>query len=154
MTSSVSHIALFVPNLQEAERFYKDLFEMELIGREIEKEGGLWYTLPFDKGWEDAKAAGMDLGMSALRKGKFVMALFKGVHPPGQVFAIGLSATEDDIKAIHERLSPDIKIEEFQPDRLEFLDPYHITWQIAVEPTFRTAGDFANRWLVISKEKP
>lgn len=154
MNTSLSHIALFVPNLQEAERFYKDLFEMELIGREIEKEGGLWYTLPFDKGWEDAKAAGMDLGMSALRKGKFVLALFSGSNPPGQVFAIGLSATKEEIEAIHERLSPDIKIEEFRPDRLEFLDPYHITWQIAVETTFRTAGDFANRWLVISEEKP
>jgi catechol 2,3-dioxygenase-like lactoylglutathione lyase family enzyme len=154
MHTFVSHIALFVPNLQEAEKFYKDLFEMELIGREIEKEDGLWYTLPFDKGWEDAEAAGMDLGMSALRKGKFVLALFSGSNPPGQVFAIGLSATEEEIKAIHERLAPDIKIEEFQPDRLEFLDPYRITWQIAVESTFRTAGDFANRWLVISKEKP
>lgn len=154
MNASVSHIALFVPNLQEAERFYKDLFEMELIGREVEKEDGLWYTLPFDKGWEDATAAGIDVGMSALRRGKFVLALFRGAHPPGQVFAIGLSATEEEIKAIYERLSPDIKIEEFQPGRLEFLDPYHITWQIAVEPTFRTAGDFANRWLVIGKERP
>jgi len=35
MLTSVSHIALFVPDLQEAERFYKDLFEMELIGREM-----------------------------------------------------------------------------------------------------------------------
>jgi hypothetical protein len=32
MLTSVSHIALFVPDLQEAERFYQDLFEMELIG--------------------------------------------------------------------------------------------------------------------------
>ena len=84
MITSVSHIALFVPNLQEAERFYKNLFGMDLIGREIEKEGGLWYTLPFDKGWEDAKAAGMDLDMTALRNGKFVLALFRGDHPPGK----------------------------------------------------------------------
>jgi catechol 2,3-dioxygenase-like lactoylglutathione lyase family enzyme len=149
MTISVSHIALYVPDLREAEKFYQNLFDMELIGREIEKEDGLWYTLPFDKGWEDAKAAGMQLGMTALRRGGFVLALFRGTNPPGQVFAIGLSATKEDIKAIHERLSPDIKIEEFHPDRLEFRDPYHITWQIAVEPVFRTAGDFANRWLTL-----
>ncbi len=154
MDTSLRHIAIFVSDLRTAEHYYQTVFDMELIGRESELADGLWYTLPFDKGWEDAKAAGMDLGMSALRKGKFVLALFSGSNPPGQVFAIGLSATEEEIKAIHERLSPDIKIEEFQADRLEFLDPYHITWQIAVEPTFRTAGDFANRWLVISKEKP
>ena len=149
MLTSVSHIALFVPDLQEAERFYKDLFEMELIGREIEKEDGLGYTLPFDKGWEDAKTAGVVLDMTALRKGNFVLALFRGTKPPGQVFVIGLSTSKKDIQAIHARLQTDIKIEVFQPDRLEFIDPYHITWQIAVEPTFRTAGDFADRWINI-----
>ena len=97
MTTSISHIALFVLNLQEAESFYQNIFDMELVGREVEKEGGLWYTLPFDKGWEDAKAAGINLGMVALRKGEFVLALFKGLNPPGQVFAIGLSATTEDI---------------------------------------------------------
>lgn len=65
MLNSTSHFALFVPDLQEAERFYKDL--------------------------------------------------------------IGI----------------------FQPDKLEFIDPYHITWQIAEKPLFRTAGDSANRWIFI-----
>ena len=104
MLTSVSHIALFVPDLQEAERFYKDLFEMELVGREIEKEDGLGYTLPFDKGWEDVKAAGLVLDMTALKKGKFVLALFRGTQPSGQVFAIGLSTGKKDIIAIHDRL--------------------------------------------------
>jgi len=149
MLNSVSHIAVFVPDLQEAERFYKDLFEMELIGREIEKEDGLGYTLPFNKGWEDVKTAGVVLDMTALRKGDFVLALFRGTKPLGQVFAIGLSTGIKDIEAIHDRLQTDIEIEVYQPDRLEFIDPYCITWQIAVEPTFRTAGDFANRWMSI-----
>jgi catechol 2,3-dioxygenase-like lactoylglutathione lyase family enzyme len=149
MLNSVSHIALFVPDLQEAERFYKDLFEMELIGREIEKDDGLWCTLPFDKGWEDVKTAGVVLDMTALRKGDFVLALFRGTKSPGQVFAIGLSTGIEDIEAIHDRLQTDIEIEVYQPDRLEFVDPYCITWQIAVEPIFRTAGDFADRWMII-----
>jgi catechol 2,3-dioxygenase-like lactoylglutathione lyase family enzyme len=149
MMTSVSHVALFVPDLQEAEKFYRDLFDMELIGREIEKENGLWYTLPFNKGWEDAKAGGIDLDMTALRKGNVVLALFRGTNPPGQVYVIGLNATEEDIKTIHKKLSPDIEIEEFQTDRLEFIDPYRITWQIAVEPVFHTSGDFTNRWIII-----
>ncbi len=147
--TSVSHIALFVPDLQEAEKYYKDLFDMELIGREMLEKDGLWYTLPFHKGWEDVRAAGLDLHMTALRKGKFALALFRGTTPPGQVFAIGLSASGEDIESIHERLQTDIEIEEFRPDRLEFTDPYQITWQIAVEPVFRTAGDFADRWIAI-----
>lgn len=149
MSTSVSHIALFVPDLQEAEQYYQDLFDMELIGREIEKEDGLGYTLPFDTGWEEARAAGVELDMTALRKGDFVLALFRGTQLPGQVYVIGLSTTRKDIKAIHDRLQADIKMEVYQPDRLEFIDPYAITWQIAVEPTFRTAGDFANRWIAV-----
>jgi catechol 2,3-dioxygenase-like lactoylglutathione lyase family enzyme len=78
MLISVSHIALSVPDLQEAERFYKDLFELGLVGREIEKEDGLGYILPFDKGWEDVKTAEVVLDMTALRKGSFVLALFRG----------------------------------------------------------------------------
>jgi catechol 2,3-dioxygenase-like lactoylglutathione lyase family enzyme len=149
MVTSVSHIALFVPDLQEAEKFYMNLFDMELIGREIEKENGLWFTLPFNKGWEDAKAAGIDLDMNALRNGNFVLALFRGDNPSGQVYVIGLNATQEDIKTIHKKISSNVEIEDFQADRLEFIDPYHITWQIAVEPVFRTSGDFTNRWIII-----
>lgn len=149
MLTSVSHIALYVSDLQEAEKFYQTLFDMQLIGREIEKEDGLGYSLPFDKGWEDVTAAGLVLDMTALRKGEFVLALFNGTKPPGQVFAIGLNTSREDIKAIHERLQPEIMVGIFQPDMLEFIDPYHITWQIAEKSTFRTAGDFANRWISI-----
>ena len=53
----IRHIALFVPDLRQAEAFFQSLFDMELLGREAELEDGLWYTLPFDKGWEDAQAA-------------------------------------------------------------------------------------------------
>ena len=51
MLTYVSHIALFVPDLQKGENYYKALFDMALIGREIEKEDGLGFTLPFDKNW-------------------------------------------------------------------------------------------------------
>lgn len=149
MVISVSHIALFVPNLQEAEKYYMNLFDMELIGREIENENGLWSTLPFNKGWEDAIASGIDLDMTALRKGNFVLALFRGTNPPGQVNVIGLNATKEEIKTIHKKLSPDIESEEFQADRLEFIDLYRITWQIAIDPVFRTSGDFTNRWIIV-----
>lgn len=149
MIKSVSHIALFVPDLQEAEQYYQSLFDMELIGREVEQDDGLWYSLPFGKGWVDAMAAGVELDMIALRKGSLVLALFKGDNPPGQVFAIGLNATEDEIESIHKKLPPGTRIDVYQADRLEFIDSYDITWQIAVDPVFRTAGDFANRWLSI-----
>lgn len=149
MSTYVSHIALVVPDLQEAENFYKNLFDMELIGRETMKADGLWYTLPFDKDWEDVKTGGLNIFMLALRKEKFVLALFQGEKPLGQVYVIGLGASHDDIKSIHSRIQPDISILEFRHDFLEFVDPYQITWQIGVDPAFRTSGDFSDRWIDI-----
>lgn len=148
MIGSLRHIALFVPDLQEAEEYYRSLFGMVLIGREAEGDDGLWYTLPIDKGWDDARAAGLDLDMVALRRGEIVLALFAGDAPQGQVFAIGLSLPPEEIAAVRARLPGDAEPSRDEPDNIEFLDPYQITWQISAPgDRFRTAGDIAGRWL-------
>ncbi len=85
MNNYFRHVALVVPDLRQAEQYYLSLFDMELIGPEAELEDGKWYTLPPNKGWEEAEAAGIELGMLALRKGDIVLALFPGSAPPGQV---------------------------------------------------------------------
>jgi catechol 2,3-dioxygenase-like lactoylglutathione lyase family enzyme len=148
MNSSLSHIALFVPDLRAAERYYQSIFDMELIGREAELPDGLWYTLPFDKRWDEANAAGIELGMLALRKDKFVLALFRGDAATGQVFVIGLQMSAEEIARVRAQLPKDVQVNEGSPDSLEFRDPYQITWQISAPGNeFRTSGDWANRWL-------
>ena len=148
MNISLRHIALIVPDLQNAERYYNTVFDMELIGREAELPDGLWYSLPFDKGWDDAQAEGIELGMLALRKDNFVLALFKGDEATGQVPFIGLQMSIEEITRIRTRLPKDVHVEEDSPDSLEFRDPYQITWQITAPGNeFRTSGDWANRWL-------
>lgn len=148
MNSSLRHIALVVPDLQNAERYYRTVFDMELIGREAELPDGLWYTLPFDKGWDEAKAAGIELGMLALGKDKFVLALFRGEEVIGQVFVIGLQMSTEEIARVRARLPNGVQVDEGSPDSLEFRDPYQITWQISTPGNeFRTSGDWANRWL-------
>ena len=149
MHCSLSFIALFVSNLREAEEFYKTIFDMQLIGREAQASDGLWYTLPFDKEWEDADAAGIEIGMLALRKHDFVLALFSGDRRAGQVYAVGLSMPEDEIARVSSRLPEGISADTDLPGRLEFTDCYQISWQISDGDEFRTAGDFANRWLVM-----
>jgi catechol 2,3-dioxygenase-like lactoylglutathione lyase family enzyme len=144
----IRHIALFVPDLRAAEAYYRPLFEMQLIGREAQLDDGLWYTLPFDKSWEDAKTAGIELGMFALRKGEFVLALFQGDAPQGQVFAIGLSMSEEEIARVRARLPADVEVSEDSPDSLSFRDCYRIIWQISIPgDEFRTAGESADRWI-------
>ena len=148
MISSVRHIALFVPNLRSAEHYYQSVFDMELIGREAELSDGLWYTLPVAKGWDEAEAAGIELGMLALRKDEFVLALFRGDAPAGQVNVIGLAMPTEEIARVRARLPQEAQVSEDAPDGLEFRDPYQIIWQISVPGVeFRTSGDFANRWL-------
>jgi catechol 2,3-dioxygenase-like lactoylglutathione lyase family enzyme len=148
MNSSVRHIALFVPDLRTAERYYQSVFDMELVGREAELPDGLWYTLPFDKGWEEAEAAGIELGMVFLRKDDFGLGLFRGDGSPGQIYLIGLKMPMDEIARVRARLPENTQVSEDAPDSLEFCDLYQITWQIVLpESDFSTAGVFANRWL-------
>ena len=148
MTGSIRHIALLVPDLRAAEEYYQVVFEMEVIGREALLEDGLWYTLPFDKGWDDAKAAAIDLGMLALRKGDFVLAILRGNAVYGQMYAVGLAMPVEEIAGIRVRLTEDTEVMEEGPAFLTFRDPYQIIWQISVPgDEFRTAGDFADRWL-------
>jgi len=150
MNCSLRHIALFVPDLREAERYYQSIFDMELIGRESELADGLWYTLPFDKGWDEAETAGIKLDMLALRKDEFGLALFRGDAPSGQVNVIGLRMPTEEIARVRARLPDDAQVSEDAPDSLEFRDPYQITWQIMLaESKFTTGGDIANRWLKI-----
>lgn len=145
---SIRHIALFVPDLRTAEAYYRPLFAMQLIGREAQLEDGLWYTLPYDKSWDDAAAAGIGPGMVALRNEDFVLALFQGERPSGQVFAIGLHMIEDEIARVRAHLPTDATIMEDSSEALAFRDPYRIMWQITVPGSeFRTTGEFANRWI-------
>ena len=150
MMTSLRHIALIVSDLRAAERYYQTVFDMELIGREAEFADGVWHTLPRDKGWDDASAVGVELGMVALRKGGCVLALFRDDAPSGQVFAIGLTMPVEEIARVRARLPEDTQVSEAGPDRLEFRDPYQIIWQLADESDFRTAGDSANRWIRLS----
>ena len=148
MNSSVRHIALFVPDLRSAERYYQTIFDMELVGREADLADGMWYSLPFDKGWEEAEVAGIEPGMVFLRKDEFGLGLFRGDGSPGQIYLIGLKMPMVEIAKVRARLPENTQVNEDAPDSLEFRDLYQITWQIVLpESKFSTAGVFANRWL-------
>lgn len=148
MTAAVRHIALFVPDLREAEQYYQRLFEMELIGREAHLEDALWYTLPPDRTWEDARAAGIELSMLALKRGSLVLALFPGNPRPGQIYMIGLNVPPRDISRIRKRLPSDVEVWEDEPKALTFRDRYAIIWQIYGSGIgFQSSGEAHGRWL-------
>ena len=152
MRSALKFIALVVSDLRAAEAYYRTVFDMELIGREALLADGLWYTLPFDKDWDDAQAAGVALGMLALRRGGFALALFAGEASPGQVFAVGLAMSPEEVANVRSHL-PDDTPAHGEGTRLEFRDPYGILWQISTGDTFQTAGTWAGRWIELDTEK-
>jgi catechol 2,3-dioxygenase-like lactoylglutathione lyase family enzyme len=149
MTSFIRHIALFVPDLRQAEAFYQSLFDMELIGREAELADGLWYTLPFDKGWEDAQAAEIKLGMVALQKDEIVLAFFQGKPAPEDtVLEIGLSMAAEAITNVHDHLPDTVALIQHERGDLLFKDPFGYTWHVwPADEAFLSNGESVGRWI-------
>jgi catechol 2,3-dioxygenase-like lactoylglutathione lyase family enzyme len=148
LTTALRHVALFVPNLQAAEAYYRRLFAMEIVGREAQIGDGLWYALPADKGWDDARAAGIELGMIALRQDAFVLALFAGDPQPSQLYMIGLSMSPEEIAGVRVRLPENVAVLDDRPGALTFQDRYTIGWQLyTTGAEFRNSGESGGRWL-------
>lgn len=145
------YIALFVHDLRAAEDFYRRFFEMELLFREGRVDGE-WATLPADKGWDDAEAAGVELGMVALRREEFVLPLFQGAPAPGTVYEICIGLPVQEIEIACARLT----IEGLSPGRhvegrlLQFNDPFGYRWSLTPpRAPFLGSAEIAGRWLEV-----
>jgi len=148
MPAKIEFLAIYVPDLKQAEQYYGQLFDMEVITREAEKGNGLWYALPKDKGWDEVEKAGMELGMLAMRRDDFVLAMFPCEPIPGQLFTVGLSMAGPELDKIAERVPEDDILEYCESDILEFKDKFGYPWQLYATPyRFKSAGEFAGRWL-------
>lgn len=143
------HLAIVVPDPRAAEEYYCRVFAMEVVGREAEAADGEWYSLPPDKGWADAEAAGIELGFVALRRDHVVLPLFRGPAIPGQIHAVGLVMDAQSIGELRARLPASATVEAAEPAYLEFVDPFGIRWQISTNRRFRTSGDISGRWLEV-----
>lgn len=147
--TSYRHVALLVGDLRPAEEYYADLFDMELVVREGPLEDGRWASLPDDAEWDDAKAAGLELGMVGLQRDEFILALF-AVEPSGvQTYAIGLVMGEDEIEQVGRRLPEDASIEARSDEHLAFVDRYGVRWQLSTTRRFVGAGEREGLWLEI-----
>jgi catechol 2,3-dioxygenase-like lactoylglutathione lyase family enzyme len=151
--SQVSHVAITVPDLERAEAYYQGLFNMQIVTREARgPEGDM--QLPPDKGWRDAREAGIDLYMVALRLGDFVLALFDEASPAiGELglqhyrpLFVGLHMPADTITQVRTRLRREGH-EEWDDTAGGFRDRYGVGWQLAVEGAFVGAGDRTGRWV-------
>ena len=102
--------------------------------------------MPPDRGWADADAAGVALGMVALQREDFLIVLF--ARPPSgeQIYVIGVVIDDTAIEDIAGQLPPDGPTVH-RPGYLEFVDPYGIRWQLSSGPRFRSSGEVFGRWI-------
>jgi catechol 2,3-dioxygenase-like lactoylglutathione lyase family enzyme len=147
------HVALHVPDLEQAEGYYRQVFDLDVVTREALRDGDLsddetWAQLPHEATWEDARLAGIEIQMVGLRRGDLLLALFPGDPRPGTLFLVAVVATVEEIAGVRDRLPDDTHVEVDEDDALTFLDPFGFRWQLC-GPGFAGAGDARGRWLDI-----
>jgi catechol 2,3-dioxygenase-like lactoylglutathione lyase family enzyme len=101
---AVTHIAIHIAPLREAEAYYRSLFGLQVAFREAEVNG-VWRTLPDTAGWEEAAASGIKLGLSVLGRDSFVLALSAGTDAAagGRLDHIGLLVDETGLIELRQR---------------------------------------------------
>jgi catechol 2,3-dioxygenase-like lactoylglutathione lyase family enzyme len=147
------HVALHVPDLQQAEEYYRHVFELDVVTREALTSGSLtddepWAQLPHSATWGDAQVAGIDIQMVGLHRGDLLLALFPGDPQPGTLFLIAIVATVEVIASVRSRLPVETSVEVDQDDALTFRDPFGFRWQLC-GPGFTGTGDARGRWLEV-----
>jgi len=144
---SVTHIALNVSPLEKAEEFYRELFRMEVAFREAETPAG-WGTLPDDAGWAEARAAGIELGLSALRRDAFALALEAQAGAGNRLSHIGLEVDSGEMDALRRRARElNCRLMLDRADLIVFQDPYGVQWELTTSTALQSSGDRTGRWL-------
>jgi catechol 2,3-dioxygenase-like lactoylglutathione lyase family enzyme len=151
-----THVALRVERLREAEAFYCDLFSLAVAGREAETPEG-WYTLPDSAGWEDARRAGIDLGIVMLYRDGVRLALeaVDRVNEKGHLSHVGLFVDEDELRRLREMApAASCHVVVDREDAVIFDDPFGVRWEVNSfpydDPPSMSTGARAGRWLALS----
>lgn len=154
-TYAVTHIALRVTSLRDAETFYCMLFDLAVAWREAETADG-WKTLPLDKSWDDAQAAHIHLGLVMLHRLGFALALeaVDEVTDAGQLSHIGVQVSVSELDRLrHDALRLGCQVIHDQPTTLVFDDPYGVRWEPTTidytEPRQYSTGARAGKWLSV-----
>jgi catechol 2,3-dioxygenase-like lactoylglutathione lyase family enzyme len=141
------YIALYVPDLEAAETFYRGVFDMNLLFRESEQEGE-WYALRPELDWAAAGQQSVQVDMVALERDGFVLALFRGDPRPGTMYEVCLGVDAGEVDVVRTRLPPGVDVEEARTGWLRFMDPFGFRWAVRNDTApFRSSGELANRWI-------
>ncbi len=148
----ISHIALTVADLPEAERYYAELFDLAVAFREVECADG-WRTLRAGTGWPEAAAAGYAPGLGVLCGGGLTLALEAGPGgPSGRLSHVGLLVSTEQLTVLRARLARlGGAVDTERSDLVVFDDRFGVRWEVASAPQpppeRQSAGARRGRWL-------
>lgn len=149
----VTHIALRVEDLREAELFYSDLFALDVAFREAETPDG-WRTARPDSSWNELEQAG--IGLVMLHRDGFRLALeaVENVSTDGLLSHIGLYVDSTDLAQICEAaVASECEVLLQREDALVFDDPYRVRWEVNSfdydDPSQLSTGARTGQWLDI-----
>jgi catechol 2,3-dioxygenase-like lactoylglutathione lyase family enzyme len=143
-----THIGLVLPDIRQAEDFYRSLFGMEVVCREAITPAG-WKTLDQSIGWERANELGLDIAMIVLAKLPFALAIERS--NAGEVVApshTGLFIAEPAFSKVKtEVLQMGLPYKSDIPQRFVFTDPFQVWWEITSDTKLYTARDRGAGWI-------
>lgn len=144
-----THVALTVARLREAEEFYVSLLGLTVAFREVETPDG-WRTLR-GGGWDAAAAAGIEPGLSSLRRDGIVLALEGADGEPsgsGMLSHIGLAVDEGDLAELRKRAGDlGCRVVTDRAGLLVLDDIYGVRWEVATSAELTSTGTRTGRWL-------
>lgn len=152
-----THVALAVGPLRQAEEFYTRLFGLAVMFRETETADG-WRTLRGGAGWESARAAGIEPGLSSLRRDGIILALeaidllaleATDVERDGSRLShIGIAVDEPDLAELRLRARElRCRIVTDRDGLLVLDDAYGVRWEVSTTAELVSTGARTGRWL-------
>ena len=147
MAFACKYIALHVPDLRTAEGFYRQVFGVEVLFRETERDGE-WWEIRTERAWEDVEAAGVGVHMVALGREDLVLAFFRREAGPGALYEVSIALAPDEIDMLRARPPSGMHVLEEADDYLRFEDTFGLRWVLQPpKAEFRSSGQIAGRWL-------
>ncbi|WP_435345478.1 VOC family protein [Haloarchaeobius sp. HRN-SO-5] len=140
------HLVLLVDDVPEGERFYQELFDVDVLFREgtLDGEPG---TVPDDRSWPAAQAAGVTPYMSFLGRDEFFLALAAaddGEDGTGRIDHVALAVDDDTLDSIAERArAQGCRVEQTAGHHCFVEDDHGVEWELNAgsRPPSRTFGE-------------
>jgi catechol 2,3-dioxygenase-like lactoylglutathione lyase family enzyme len=125
----VTHIAVNVPDLREAESYYVGLFSLEVAWRDSGGAASLFAS------WDEIAAAGAEPEVVMLWRDAFKLALARAETPVpglGALSHIGLQVTPEQLAAVRAGAAAyGMQVLQVREDELfSFLDRYGVQWEL------------------------